>query len=180
VRAPTFKGMIYTRGVWVEPSAPKLNTQSPQVARGFSSDKPHEQPVYRRRRARGTSMTEHGMGSFLWGWSYTSFSFHLSMDLGRLCGPVPATLERPLEYAVKGPKPIPRREDIGQFRFDETLRNLGDTWGRSSGACGLCGGLSDLLDRTNYYPRNGMARRLRPRHGQVGSQLLRWGMEGVS
>ena len=172
--------MIYARGLWVGPSAPKLNTRLPQVARGFSSDKTHEQLAYRRRRAWGTPMTKHGMGLFLWDWSHTSFSFLLSLDLGRLCGPVPATLERPLEYAVKGPKPIPRREDIGQFRFNETLRNLGDTWGRSSGACGLCGGLSDLLDRTNCYLRNGMAHRLRPRRVQAGSQLLRWGMEGVS
>jgi len=70
-----------------------------------------------------TSVTGDPMGSFLQVWSYTSFSFLLTPDLGRLCGPVPATLGYPLEHAVEGSRSVPGQEDIGQLRFYETLRD---------------------------------------------------------
>jgi len=123
---------------------------------------------------------EHPMGSFLWVWNHTNFSFLLSQDLGRLRGPVPATLGRLLEHVVEGPKSIPGQEDIGQLRFYEPLRDLENKWARSSGACGSRSDLGDLRGRTNCYPPNGMVRRLRPRRGRVELRLLPWGMEGVS
>jgi len=69
-------------------------------------------------------MTEIPLGSFLWVWNHTNFSFLLSLDLGRLRGPVPATLGRSPEHAVEGSKPVPRQENVGQLRFYETLRDL--------------------------------------------------------
>lgn len=47
------------------------------------------------------------MGSLLQVWSYTGFSFPLTLELSRLCGPVPATFGRSLEHAVEGPEPVP-------------------------------------------------------------------------
>lgn len=112
-------------------------------------------------------------------WSYTGFSLPFTPYLSGLCGPVPATLGRPLEHAVKGPKPVPGQQDVGQPGFYETLRDLENTRARSSGALRLVQ-QPNSRDRTNCYPPNGMVRRLRPRRGQVGPRLPRWGTEGAS
>jgi hypothetical protein len=58
--------------------------------------------------------TDYLMGSFLQV-CYTSFSLLLTLDLCRLCGPVPATLGCPLEHAVEGSKSVPGQEDISQL-----------------------------------------------------------------
>jgi hypothetical protein len=72
-------------------------------------------------------MTEHRMSSSLYVWSYTSSPSLLSLDLRRLCGPIPTTLRCPLKQVLEGPKPIPRQEDIGQVGFDETQGDLDNT-----------------------------------------------------
>jgi len=89
-----------------------------------------------------TSVTNYPMGSFLQVWSYTSFSFLLTLDLGRLRGPVPATLGCPLEHAVEGSESVPGQEYIGQLGFYETLGDLENPCTRSSGTCGSCGSLT--------------------------------------
>lgn len=90
-------------------------------------------------------MTNYSMGSFLQVRSYTgytSFSFLLTLDLGRLRGPVPATLGCPFEHAVEGSESVPGQEDIGQLGFYEPLRDLENACTRSSGPYGSRDGLT--------------------------------------
>jgi len=89
-----------------------------------------------------TSVTNYPMGSFLQVRSYTSFSFLLTLDLGRLRGPVSATLGCPFEHAAEGSESVPGQEDIGQLGFYETLRDLENACTSSSSPCGSFGGLT--------------------------------------
>ena len=123
-------------GSLVGVSTQRLKTKLPRTTE-WHSEQPHGQPA--RKKNWGD---DRPLGSFLRVWSYTSLSFHLTLDLGRLWRPVPATLGCPLEHAVEGSKSVPRQEDIGQLRFYETLRDLENGCTSSSGTCGVCGGLT--------------------------------------